>query len=99
MANTALQVTKHVFREDLTAATRRPPIVASTQVPLPVLKQSTAVRPVAVMIPLAACASFFIAERIGFAGDHEAAVSVFMAGFINVMLIGLLPDAVGTPAT
>jgi hypothetical protein len=57
---------------------------------LPNRKESTAVHPVAVLIPLVASAAFFVAAGIGFGGDREAAVAVFMAAFINVMLLGLL---------
>jgi hypothetical protein len=52
--------------------------------------RATAVDPAAVLIPIAAFAWFVFAAWIGFAGDREAAVSIFMVGFINVMLLGLL---------
>jgi hypothetical protein len=90
MANVALQTEKRAFQQSLAPVAQR--FTGSARMParLPVRKESTAVHPVAVLIPLAACASFFTAAWIGFAADREAAVSVFMAGFVNLMLMGLL---------
>jgi hypothetical protein len=59
-------------------------------VPAPALKEATAVHPGAIWIPVAAFAWFVTAAWIAFAGDREAAVSIFVVGFINLMLIGLL---------
>ena len=68
-----------------THAARRP-----LSEPQALLKQATAVHPFAIGIPMAAFAWFVIAAWVAFAGDGDAGVSIFVVGFINVMLIGLL---------
>jgi hypothetical protein len=90
MAQVALQAPKGPFQANPLPVARRSTSVAKIPVTQPLRKQSTAVHPAAIWISIGAFAWFVIAAWIGFAADREAAVSVFMVGFINVMLIGLL---------
>jgi hypothetical protein len=80
IANVALQTEKRAFQQSLAPVAQR--FTSSARMParLPVRKESTAVHPVAVLIPFAACASFFPAVWIGFAADREAAVFCLHGG-------------------
>ncbi len=90
MAQVALQAPRKAFQANPLPVAGRSTAVARIPATQPLLKQSTAVHPAAIWISIGAFAWFVIAAWIGFAGDREAAVSIFMVGFINVMLIGLL---------
>ena len=90
MAQEALQISDSTGRTDQLATDRRATALVRYPQLQPTLLETTAVHPVAVLIPIAAFAWFVIAAWIGFAGDREAAVSIFMVGFVNVMLLGLL---------
>ncbi|GAC1574246.1 MAG: hypothetical protein NVS3B5_04410 [Sphingomicrobium sp.] len=90
MAQVALQAPKSAYQANYLPIARRSTAVAKIPVATPLLKQSTAVHPAAIWISIGSFAWFVIAAWIGFAADREAAVSIFMVGFINVMLIGLL---------
>jgi hypothetical protein len=90
MAQIALQIPDGTGRTDQLAIDRRATALVRHPQLQPALLEATSVHPVAVLIPIAAFAWFVIAAWIGFAGDREAAVSIFMVGFVNVMLFGLL---------
>ena len=90
MAQVALQAPRKAFQANPLPVAGQSTAVARIPATQPLLKQSTAVHPAAIWISIGAFAWFMLAAWIGFAGDREAAVSIFMVVFINVMLIGLL---------
>ena len=90
MVQVALRIPTPARQSNQLPATRRSTSIATVPASLPLLKESTAVHPGAIWISIGAFAWFVIAAWIAFAGDREAAVSIFMVVFINVMLIGLL---------
>jgi hypothetical protein len=90
MFQVALETPERARRADQFAHNRRAAALVSDPQKHPALLEATAVHPAPIWISIAAFAWFVIAAWIGFAGDREAAVLIFMVGFITAMLLGLL---------
>lgn len=89
MAQVALRIPTPALRTAQLPFTPRSTAVAVIPAPI-ALKEPTAVHPGAIWISIGAFAWFVLAAWIAFAGDREAAVSIFMVGFVNMMMMGLL---------
>jgi hypothetical protein len=90
VAQVALDTSKTARRADQFATSRSAVALVPDSQGQPALLEATAVHPAPIWISIAAFAWFVIAAWIGFAGDREAAVLIFMVGFITAMLLGLL---------
>ena len=90
MGQLALQASEAALQANPLFATRRSTAIVRIPLVKPLLKEATAVHSGAIWISIGAFAWFVLVAWIAFAADREAAVSIVMVGFINVMLIGLL---------